>query len=45
MHVNIQFLMNTVVNNQLGMNLVDICLGNAQHICCKLLNISEDFRN
>ena len=28
MQVNIHFLMNIVVNNQLDLNLADICLGN-----------------
>ena len=38
MQVNIDFIMNIIVNNQLDFNFVDDCLGNTLQISCKPIN-------
>ena len=38
MQVNTHYLINIVVNDQLDLNLVDICLGNTLKTHCKSLN-------
>ena len=40
MQLNNHFLMNIVVNSQLDLDLVDICLGNTIQISCELLSTS-----
>ena len=45
MQVNIHFPINFAVNNELGINLVDICLGDTLQISCKSLDTCKDFKN